>query len=232
MSDAAQSAAALVAQLAEAGTPPQLLAAVAQALFKAETETAALEARRANDRARQARRHVSSREVTCDDVKPCDPSLNGFPPTPLSLVPNQENPPLSPRKRRQKAALTFPEPPDWMPFEPWAAFCQLRKGMEPKVPWSPDACERVIAKIDRLRGEGHCPTKLLDKAVENSHRTVFPGDDTKAVGTNGSTGPPRPLTTDELRRAIQFNEDQGNTEKAKAYRYQLEARQALAGGIQ
>lgn len=40
----------------------------------------------------------------------------------------------------------------------------------------------------------------------------------------------RPLTTDELRRAIQFNEDQGNKEKAAAYRFQLQARTALSAG--
>lgn len=38
----------------------------------------------------------------------------------------------------------------------------------------------------------------------------------------------RPMTPEELRRAIQFNEDQGNHEKAKAYRFQLQAREALS----
>lgn len=40
----------------------------------------------------------------------------------------------------------------------------------------------------------------------------------------------RPLTNEELKRAIQFNEDQGNKEKAAAYRFQLQARTALSAG--
>jgi hypothetical protein len=49
------SAAALVAQLVAAGTPPELLAAVAQELFMAEAERAALAERRKNERERTLR---------------------------------------------------------------------------------------------------------------------------------------------------------------------------------
>ncbi len=47
-------AAALVAQLAAAGTPPDLLAAVAEQLFTAEVELAALNELRASDRQRRS----------------------------------------------------------------------------------------------------------------------------------------------------------------------------------
>lgn len=179
MTEDSQSAASLVAQLVEAGTPSQLLAAVAQALFKAEAEAVALESRRANDRERQARRHVNSRELTCEPVKPCDSSLEVFPPPPLPN-PIQEITPFIPLKRKRKNGADFRiEPPDWMPVEPWKSMVALRRGMHPKVQWTEDACRLLIAKVDRLRAGGHCPIKLLEKAVLNSWRTVFEADDTK-----------------------------------------------------
>jgi hypothetical protein len=55
------SAAQLVAQLAAAGTPPELLAAVAEQLFAGQIAQAAIDGRRANDRDRKTRK---SREVT------------------------------------------------------------------------------------------------------------------------------------------------------------------------
>jgi hypothetical protein len=64
------SAAALVAQLAEAGTPPELLAAVAQELFTAEAERKALAARRQNERERKARsRDNTGRNGTARDFQ-------------------------------------------------------------------------------------------------------------------------------------------------------------------
>lgn len=73
-------AADLVAQLAEAGTPPQLLAAVAQELFSGETERAALAARRQNERDRKAR----SRDSTGQGVTGADtPAKKETSPDPL-----------------------------------------------------------------------------------------------------------------------------------------------------
>lgn len=197
MTDGAQSAAALVAQLAEAGTPPQLLAAVAQALFKAETETAALEARRANDRARQARRHVNSREVTGDDVKPCDPSLEVFPPPPFPNS-NQDIPPLSPPKKSKGRRSKFEfQPPEWMPPEPWQAFVDHRQAMR-NIPFTAAAAQGVVDKIEGLRADGHCPAKLLSKAVMHGWRTVFDAEDTKGYSARDG-----PIDMDEYRDRLE-----------------------------
>lgn len=67
-------AASLVAQLAAAGTPPELLGAVAEALFAGEIGMKAIEERREADRQRKASQR--SREVTGQDVTGADPSLD------------------------------------------------------------------------------------------------------------------------------------------------------------
>jgi hypothetical protein len=65
------SAADLVAQLAEAGTPPHLLAAVAKELFAGEAERASLADRRRHERERKARsRSVTGQDGTAADTPP------------------------------------------------------------------------------------------------------------------------------------------------------------------
>jgi len=203
-----QSAAELVAQLAEAGTPPQLLAAVAKELFNAETERAALADRRKNERERKAR----SREVTGQDVTECDtPSLE-VSPAPLPNPIHDNAPLIPPKKRVKKAAFVF-HAPEWMPPEPWLAFVAMRERKDRQWPWGLDAANRVVSRLETLRGQGHCPTKLLDKAVMNGWRAPYPGEDTIAtaatpakpfdqatyearlakIGRTESTGPPRPI---------------------------------------
>lgn len=86
-------AAALVAQLAAAGTPPELLAAVAQELFRAEVELAALGARRKNERERKAK----SREVTGQPVTGCDAPSPLTSPLKVSPDPIKITPPITPQ---------------------------------------------------------------------------------------------------------------------------------------
>lgn len=89
--------------------------------------------------------------------------------------------------------------PDWVPADPWLAFVRMRRAT-PKVAFTDDAAKRVIAKIDKLRGEGHCPVKLLDKAIERGWRTVFPDDDTKAAYGKPAVG----LTASQWRERAEF----------------------------
>jgi hypothetical protein len=63
--------------------------------------------------------------------------------------------------------------------ESFAEFRAMRKRMR-NVPFEPGAERRCIAKLTRLRSEGHDPEKLLSKAIENGHRTFFPDETTKA----------------------------------------------------
>lgn len=115
-------AASLVAQLAAAGTPPELLAAVAQELFAAEHERRALAERKEKDRARKASqrsREVTGSHVTERDVtgQPVTPSLDkSAPQTPQKINPNPSppyNPPAS-QKRGTRLPDGFEMPDDWI----------------------------------------------------------------------------------------------------------------------
>lgn len=95
-----------------------------------------------------------------------------------------EKPPVVPRKRGMKPAVSILVP-DWVPGALWLSFAAMRERMEKesrgKVIWSADAAKGVVAKLDRLRVKGHCPEKLLEKAIVSSWRTVFEDEDTRAA---------------------------------------------------
>lgn len=81
-------------------------------------------------------------------------------------------------KGKKETKRAAPALPDWLPNEEWAAFRKMRKAM--KVPFTDDAERGIIDDLDRLRGEGHCPKKVLLKAVKRGWRGVFGDEDTKA----------------------------------------------------
>lgn len=86
-------AASLIARLAAEGVSPDLLGEVAMALASAQAAAQAIEKRRASDRDRQAKRrdHVTSRDVTGQNVTTRDPS-----PKDNNQTPTQPIPPVDP----------------------------------------------------------------------------------------------------------------------------------------
>jgi hypothetical protein len=82
------------------------------------------------------------------------------------------------------------EPPAWVPEEAWSAFVAMRRAM-PRVPFTDAAAKGVIARLETLKGEGHCPEKLLTKAVIHGWRTVFAGEDTRAPKASAPPSPPQ-----------------------------------------
>lgn len=118
---------------------------------------------------------------------------------------------------RKRARPSF-ELPDWIPEEAWKAFEEMRKAI-PKVPFTDAAKRGIVSELEKLKAQGHCPEKLLLKAVKKGWRSVFGGDDT-LVSRAASD---RPMTRAEIERGIRFNEDQGNAERAAELRRQLAA---------
>lgn len=115
---------------------------------------------------------------------------------------------------RSKSSFSVP---DWVPAEPWAAFETMRKAMR-GVPFGDGAKQGIVADLEKLRGEGHDPTKLLLKAVKLGWRGVFGGDDTKSAFQRAA----KPWTAADLRRAIAYAEDNNDPERAAEYRARLE----------
>lgn len=208
-----------------AGASAEVIAAAWKAEIAAQQK--ALEEKRAKDAERQ-RRHRQSRDVTVTERDERDPSpFEVSPQTPLPKTPNQCAP-LNPPKSRAKKAVSI-QAPEWMPVEPWLAFVAMRERMaregRPRVLWSEDAAKGVIGKITRLRSEGHCPAKLLEKAVVSSWRTVFEDDDTKATPEKRVNT----LTAQEWRERAEWYIRHGqpdNAEECRRRAIALETREA------
>ena len=104
----------------------------------------------------------------------------------------------------------------------FAEFRAMRKAMR-NVPFGPGAERRVIGKIAKLRAEGHDPDKLISKAIERGHRSVFEDETTKA-------GPgQRHKTAAEWREQAEWYVRHGNRQHADECRQKaVELEQARA----
>jgi hypothetical protein len=159
-------AADLVARLAEAGTPPALLGAVAEALFAAEAERRILDGRRRSERDRKARSRAPSRDTA--GAQPADgdrtgpdetgpdaadrdgtardlpaeavtgPSPDKSPPHPQKLTPN----PCVRGSRARRGYHRLPE--GWTPERPLPAETRAKVDQ-----WPPGALEDELAALHR-----------------------------------------------------------------------------------
>lgn len=123
---------------------------------------------------------------------------------------------LTPRAEVKTSAKPRFVLPDWVPQVEWGDFDEMRR--KAKAPWTDAAKRGIVAELEKLRGEGHCPAKLLRKAVTRGWRSVFPGDDTRAAGSPTAK---RPMNAQELRSAIAFAEDNGDHERVAELKRQL-----------
>lgn len=77
-----------------------------------------------------------------------------------------------PIKQRKTRADAPPEPlPDWLPAEAWAAFVEHRK--EIGRPLKPGAIRETIRELDKLRGDGCPPAKVMEQSIRNGWTGVF-----------------------------------------------------------
>ena len=78
-------------------------------------------------------------------------------------------PPANPGKPKP-AAFT---PPDWVPADDWTEFVRMRRAMR-NVPFTDAAARGVVAELEKLQRQGYPPDELLQSAVTNGWRTVYP----------------------------------------------------------
>lgn len=81
--------------------------------------------------------------------------------------------------KARKRASDF-DLPDWVPGEPWAEFVAMRKAMR-NAPFTLGAAKGIIGDLERLKGEGHDPGKVLLRSVKLSWRGVFGHEETKGI---------------------------------------------------
>lgn len=65
----------------------------------------------------------------------------------------------------------WPVIPEWMPAEPWNGFITMRD--RKRASPTPRAITLLIAKLDRLRANGHDPGEILDTSTERSWTGLF-----------------------------------------------------------
>lgn len=83
--------------------------------------------------------------------------------------------PLEPSRNRKSNQKDTREPvalPDWLPQETWDAWCRHRKSLKGK--FTPEAERYSLRTLTKLRDEGNDPRAVIEKAIENSWRGLFP----------------------------------------------------------
>lgn len=70
--------------------------------------------------------------------------------------------------------------PGWLPKQAWDDFRENRRKL--RSPMTPRAEELAIAKLDRLRAQGHDPQEVLDQSIMQGWKGLFPLGDSE----NGS----------------------------------------------
>lgn len=69
------------------------------------------------------------------------------------------------------------ELPEWLSEEVWGDWLQHRR--EIKKPMTATASQKLLAKLGRLRDQGHDPASLIDEAISNGWQSVY---EPKGVG--------------------------------------------------
>lgn len=72
---------------------------------------------------------------------------------------------------RKRGRTTDFEIPDWVPAEPWAAFCAMRQ--RKKAPVDSYIADRLFGKLEKIRDAGWDTAKVLDKATLNNWTDLY-----------------------------------------------------------
>ena len=77
-----------------------------------------------------------------------------------------------PRKTNGHAKEEDEPLPEWLPLEQWHAYVVMR--IRQKKPLTPFARSMAIAKLEKLKAEGHHPAAVLAQSVFSSYQGLFP----------------------------------------------------------
>lgn len=115
-------------------------------------------------------------------VTGCQPGTNGVTTvhergvtvTPEPSVKPSTKPSVKPSKEKASPVGL----PEWLPQEAWADFVEHRRKI--KAAMTDNAMRLAIKKLAKLRDDGHCPTEILENAVLNGWKGLFPVRDRPA----------------------------------------------------
>jgi hypothetical protein len=69
--------------------------------------------------------------------------------------------------------------PHWLDADLWQEWIDYRR-QDKKKPASERSQKMTIKKLDRLRGEGYSPDRLIEKAIEAEWQGIYAHDECKA----------------------------------------------------
>lgn len=98
---------------------------------------------------------------------------------PTNQEPNNQYPIKEERKRPPKKSGVVFVRPDWIPEQPWQAFCEHRKKI--KKPMSEDAMVLTVKELDKLRQQACSPEEVLNQSIQRGWAGVF-----EIRGVNGN----------------------------------------------
>lgn len=114
------------------------------------------------------KRTESKTESVSESVSESQPNHN---PNHSQTPDTKEIHPPTPRKRGQVFDASAIDLPDWLPREPWARWCADRK--DRRKPITAEGAKGQIARLDRLRAEGHAPAAVIGHAIASGYQGLF-----------------------------------------------------------
>jgi hypothetical protein len=93
--------------------------------------------------------------------------------------------------------------PDYIDSEAWDGFCEMRKAMGSKAPFTEYAKKLTLRKLEDFHRQGYDVNHILETAVERGWRSVFLTADT----------PRRQLSTQEKQKVATIHQMVGRIGK-------------------
>jgi len=75
--------------------------------------------------------------------------------------------------------------PEWVRADTWLAFEQMRKRI--KKPLTDESAKRIIARLQKWRGEGQDVEEILSRSIENEWQGIWPLEETNGKGKNNGS---------------------------------------------
>lgn len=132
----------------------------------------------------RVKRHREAKKTK--DVTPCNVTV-----TPPDTEQNRAE---AEKKNRLKNKLILP---DWLPSEAWVDYLAMR--IKIGKPATEKAISIAISKLNKLRGEGHDPSTVLENSIFNSYQGLFaPSENRYAKSHSIPTRATKETKTDRL----------------------------------
>jgi hypothetical protein len=130
-------------------------------------ETAREQSRERQRRFRETKRNAESRTITLGN----GPSRQGE----VEVeVEESKNPPTPRSPKGSRLGFEGMELPDCIGREDWRAWCEFRRSIGPKAPWTRKAAELGISALVELSALGHPPKLVIEQSILNGWKGLFP----------------------------------------------------------